>query len=512
MPRRRIPTGRPPGRPRAPSPYRTVQVAAAAALPRALWCRDCACEVQSDDARHRAHETAPLARRSGGAGDIGAGVVRLGTSRGAQMERLVSGFDAFDRLVGDPARGGAGAGLVYNGLYLISGPPGIGKTTLTTQIAAGLAARGEVVLLATGEEARDQVDDRARRLGIADFPGLYLAETTEWRDIEDAIRTHAGTEADPSVVIVDSTHRFRALALGGAAGSNAQIEAIAHEAQTTAKRTGRCVVLIGQVNAEGDVRGPMALEHAADCVLHYDADNDARRVLRVKKNRFGSADNVLMLEMTGRGLRELRGAVPAALQSASPEPGVVAFPAILGRQASQALVVAVEASVDEVSEDAPKVIDAQGYPAKDLRRVLDTLARHTAFPLAKRSVRVSVPTIAEKPIADGALDLAVAAAVLSAASGRPSPPAWGRIALSGRVDPDPKSATRLRALAETRLGVPVAPMAGRGVRSIAHVRDLLDAIAPGVFAAPEDRGRVSATRESTPAPTPAGEGVGVVGA
>jgi len=507
MPRRRIPTGRPPGRPRAPSPYRVVQVAASTAPPRPVWCRDCACEVQSDDARHRAHETAPLARRSGGAGDIGAGVVRLGTSAGKTMERLATGFGAFDRLVGDTARG-----LVYNGLYILSGPPGIGKTTLTTQIAAGLALAGEVVLLATGEEARDQVDDRARRLGVDGIPGLYLLETDRWADVEDAVRVHAGTEADPSVVIVDSAHRFTVTAHGGAAGSNVQIEELAHRAQALAKHTGRCVALIAQVNADGDVRGPMALEHAADCVLSYDADSDARRVLRVKKNRFGSADNVLMLEMTAAGLRELRGAVPAALANAHPEPGVVAFPAVLGRQASQALVVAVEASVDEVNEDAPKVIDAQGYPAKDLRRVLDTLARHTAFPLAKRSVRVVVPSVAEKPIADGALDLAVAAAVLSAASGRTAPPAWGRIALSGRVDPDPKSAVRLRALADARLGAPVAPMSGKGVRAITHVRDLLDAIAPGVFAAPEARGRVSATRESAPAPTPDGDGVGVVGA
>jgi hypothetical protein len=168
-------------------------------------------------------------------------------------------------------------------------------------------------------------------------------------------------------------------------------------------------------------------------------------------------------------LREQRGAIPAAL-TGTPEPGVVAFPAILGAQSTSCVLVAVEASVDEVTDDMPKVVDAQGYPAKDLRRVLDTLARNTAFPLGARSVRVSVPLLAERPIADAALDLAVAAA-------------FGRIALSGRVEPDAKVAARVRALVEAGRGMAVGPTGAPGVRGIAHVRELLDAIASGVFAA-----------------------------
>ncbi len=92
-----------------------------------------------------------------GGGDLGAGVVRLGRGTSRALERLPSGMDAFDRLVGDARH----RGMVHNGLYLIAGPPGIGKTTLTTQIAAGLAQRGEVALLAPAEKARDQVDNRA---------------------------------------------------------------------------------------------------------------------------------------------------------------------------------------------------------------------------------------------------------------------------------------------------------------------------------------------------------------
>ena len=162
---------------------------------------------------------------------------------------------------------------------------------------------------------------------------------------------------------------------------------------------------------------------------------------------------------------------------------MVAFPAILGAQSTSCVLVAVEASVDEVTDDMPKVVDAQGYPAKDLRRVLDTLARNTAFPLAARSVRVSVPMLAERPIADAALDLAVAAAVLSAAAGKVAPAAFGRIALSGRVEPDAKVTARVRALVEAGRGMAVGPTGAPGVRGIAHVRELLDAIASGVFAA-----------------------------
>lgn len=440
-------------------------------------------EVRPGDARHRGHDLAVLVGARGGAGDLGAGVVRLGTSKGRHLERLVSGFEAFDRIVGD---GEGHVGMVHNGVYLLAGPPGIGKTTLTTQIAAGLAEHGETVLLATGEEARDQVDDRARRLGVAGVPGLFALETRHWRDIEDAIRAHAGEEADPSVVIVDSTHALEVVAHGGSAGSNVQLEELATRSRNLAKTTQRNVVLIAQINADGDVRGPKALEHAVDCVLHYDQNSDAQRLLRVTKNRFGPADSLVMLTMTPGGLREVRDATPAALRAATPEPGVVAFPAMLSARASAAILVAVEASVDEVTDEMPKVVDAQGYSSKDLRRVLDTVARHTAFPLSARSVRVSVPQIADRALTDPALDLAVAAAILSAAAGRPAPPAFGRIALSGRVDPDGSAPARLRALAAAGLRAAVGPAGHRGMRGIAHVRELLDAIAPGIFAAPKN--------------------------
>ncbi len=91
--------------------------------------------------------------------------------------------------------------------------------------------------------------------------------------------------------------------------------------------------------------------------------------------------------------------------------------------------------------------------------------------------------LAERPLSDPALDLAVAAAVLSAAAGKLAPAAFGRIALSGRVEPDAKVTARVRALVEAGRGAPVGPMGARGVRGIAHVRELLDAIAPGEFEA-----------------------------
>lgn len=510
-----------PGRPRTPWPAHSPALArAAAGVPPApaarVWCRDHGEEFAAGDRRHRHCDTEPLTRPGYLGGGLGGGVVQIAAGgTGRSLERLRTGFAAFDQLVGDPRRGAAGLGMVYNGVYFLHGPEGIGKTTLLTQLAAGLAASGEVVLMVTGEEAPDQVADRARRLGVDDLDRLLLLCSSRWADVETAIRLHAGTPRDPSVVVIDSAQVMEALAHGGEAGSNMQVEAVGARARMLAKLTGRCVILVGQANADGDAKGPRALRHIVDVVAAYDRDAENRRLVRVTKNRFGAADNVLFLEMTAHGLKPLRNALPAALSGARPEPGVVAFPAVLGAGASQPLIVAVEASVDAVTEDGGRVVDAQGFALKDLRRILDTLSKHTAFPLAKRSVRVMVPTIADKPIADPALDLAVATAVLSAAADRPAPPAFGRIGLTGRVDPVEAPIVRQKALAEARLGIPVAPLAVRGARGIAHVRDLLATIAPGVFAeAPRrlDAGaEVSGNVRANSTPTAVGKGVGESG-
>lgn len=500
-----------PGRPRRAWPAHTATLAAhgtPAPIVQRVWCNDCARETTSDAPGHRAHDTTPLTRTGYLGAGGGVGVVPLSAAGGgARLERLVSGFADFDRLLGDPRRGAAGMGLVYNGVYLIYGPEGIGKTTLLQQVAAGLADRGEVVLLVTGEEAPDQVADRARRLGVVDVPGLHVLCSARWADVERAIREGADTERDPSVVIVDSAQVMEALAHGGEAGSNEQVKAVGHRARELAKTTGRCVVLVGQANADGDAQGPRALRHIVDAVAEYGRNAENQRFLRVTKNRFGVADNVLFLEMTSAGLRPLRAALPAALAGAHPDPGVVAFPAVLGAHATQALVLAVEASVDAVTEDGGRVVEAQGYPAKDLRRILDLLAKHTAFPLARRSVRVRVPSVGDKPLVDSALDLAVATAVLSAAADRPAPPAFGAIGLSGRIDPAERADVRVRALAEGRLGRPIAPAAVRGAHGIAHVRDLFPLIAPGVFAAAPGPEKVSANG----APTALEGDVGAVG-
>ncbi|MEX0645041.1 MAG: DNA repair protein RadA, partial [Parvularculaceae bacterium] len=214
-------------------------------------------------------------------------------SGGGEFEpRILTGNVEFDRA--------CGGGLVPGSALLIGGDPGVGKSTLLLQIAAGLAKGGQTVAYISGEEATAQIRLRAQRLGVADAP-VDLAAATALRDILATLKADK-----PDVVVIDSIQTLWSDAIPAAPGTVTQVRACVQELIRFAKSSGSVVFLVGHVTKDGQIAGPRVVEHMVDAVLYFESETGrAFRLLRAVKNRFGAAHEIGVFEMTGAGLREV---------------------------------------------------------------------------------------------------------------------------------------------------------------------------------------------------------------
>src|SRR5919106_828167 len=214
-------------------------------------------------------------------------LLRLVDVEASDAERLPTGVAELDRVLG--------GGLVPASLVLVSGDPGIGKSTLLLMALRAMSAERAVVLV-TGEESAAQVKLRADRLGgAADVQ--VLAET----NLDEVCATLERER--PDACVIDSVQTLFAPELGSAPGSVAQVREAAGRLLRVAKEHGVATFLVGHVTKEGSVAGPRVLEHLVDCVLHFEGDRyRSHRVLRAVKNRFGSTNELGVFEMTSAGL------------------------------------------------------------------------------------------------------------------------------------------------------------------------------------------------------------------
>ena len=216
------------------------------------------------------------------------------------MERRSSGIAELDRVLG--------GGVVDGSLVLVGGDPGIGKSTLLTQLCANMAADGATVLYVSGEESARQIKMRARRLG-ASQAGFYVLSENDMNTVEKRMQ-----QLSPAVMIVDSIQTMYLPEMASAPGSVSQVRECAAKLMRLAKVSGCSVFLVGHVTKEGSIAGPRILEHMVDAVLYFEGDRQHQyRLLRAVKNRFGSVNELGMFEMTGEGMREVSNASEALL-------------------------------------------------------------------------------------------------------------------------------------------------------------------------------------------------------
>ena len=447
---------------------RTVYVCQSCGAGHAKWAGRCdACGAWNSLVEEKA--IASRGSRSGGAKRAGGHGVTFVPLEGEQKRaaRYTTGIGEFDRVTG--------GGLVPGSAILVGGDPGIGKSTLLLQAAAGLAARVRTAYI-SGEEAIDQVRMRAERLGLAKA-GVQLAAATS---VADIVASLDATDR-PDVAIIDSIQTMSVEGLESAPGTVAQVRASAHELTTLAKRRGFAVILVGHVTKEGMIAGPRVLEHMVDAVLYFEGESSQQfRILRAVKNRFGATNEIGVFEMTGSGLAEVTN--PSSLflsERAANASGTAVF---AGLEGSRPLLVEFQALVSPSALPQPRRT-VVGWDSGRLAMILAVLEARCGVSLSGHDVYLNVA--GGLRITEPAADLAVAAALVSAASGESVPPEtviFGEIALSGEVRAVAQTESRLREAAKLGFTKALAARPGREggsspagmtVERIAHLRDLV---------------------------------------
>ena len=232
---------------------------------------------------------------------VGRGTVApVGASRSAQKLTQISSDDAlrFSTGMGELDRV-LGGGAVAGSLVLVSGAPGIGKSTLLLQICNSLCA-GRTVLYVSGEESENQLKLRAERIGVAP-DSLYILSEIRMSDILESVET-----VKPDILIVDSIQTLYNEQNDSAPGSVSQVKDCTMSLLQLSKSTGITVFVVGHINKDGNIAGPKVLEHMVDCVLYFEGDaNTPYRLLRAAKNRFGSTNEIGVFEMADKGLAEV---------------------------------------------------------------------------------------------------------------------------------------------------------------------------------------------------------------
>ena len=284
-----------------------------------------------------------------------------------------SGIAEFDRVLG--------GGVVPGAAILLSGEPGVGKSTLLLEVASRAARRGLRVLYVSAEESASQVRLRAQRTGALEEE-LYLAAETDLATILGQVDV-----VQPELLIVDSVQTVSSAMSDGAAGQPAQVREVAGTLIRVAKERGLPVLLVGHVTKDGTIAGPRLLEHLVDVVCHFEGDRQtALRFVRAQKNRFGPTDEVGCFEMTGDGIAEV--ADPSGLflsRSGAPVSGTCVVIAMEGRRA---LPVEVQALIVGTQAPQPRRV-VNGVDASRVAMLLAVLERRCGLRLSTSDVYVS---------------------------------------------------------------------------------------------------------------------------
>ena len=307
-------------------------------------------------------------------------------------ERVVTNNNELDTVLG--------GGLVKGSVTLLGGEPGIGKSTLLLQVALNISQK---VLYVSGEESQSQIKMRAERLKANTSNCLILTETNT-QQIFKSIE-----ETEPEVLVIDSIQTLHTSAIEASPGSISQIRETAAELIKFAKETATPVLLIGHINKEGNIAGPKILEHMVDVVLQFEGDrNNIYRILRAKKNRFGSTAEIGIYEMLNNGLRQVTN--PSELLISNNKTSLSGNAIASTIEGIRPIMIEIQALVSSAVYGTPQR-STTGFNAKRLNMLLAVLEKRAGFKLSSKDVFLNITGGIK--IDDPAMDLAVVAAILS---------------------------------------------------------------------------------------------------
>jgi DNA repair protein RadA/Sms len=392
--------------------------------------------------------------------------------------RVATTIEEFDRVLG--------GGLVPASVVLVGGDPGIGKSTLLLQAGTALGVAGRRVVYISGEESVDQIRMRAARLGLTGAP-MALAAATQLGDILASLTQFP----DAALVVIDSIQTMWTDGVDSAPGSVTQVRAAAFELIRAAKTQGFALMLVGHVTKEGNIAGPRVLEHMVDVVLHFEGDRGHQfRILRGIKNRFGATDEIGVFEMTGAGLAEV--ANPSALFLAERRGNVAGSAVFAGLEGSRPVLMEIQVLLSANPGGSPRR-SVIGWDSGRLSMLLAVLDARCGLKLAMNDVYLNVA--GGLRITEPAADLAVAAALISAASDVPTDPSmvfFGEIGLSGELRQVAQAELRLKEAAKLGFSQAASPkrVAGGAARlsvpntlklvEIGHLTDLIGVATSGI--------------------------------
>ncbi|HOZ30347.1 MAG TPA: DNA repair protein RadA [Bacteroidales bacterium] len=319
-----------------------------------------------------------------------------------------------------------GGGLVPGSLVLIGGEPGIGKSTLILQSVLNLP--GINILYISGEESETQIKLRADRIGIKNSECYIYTET----NIEKILSTIKNI--NPSIVVIDSVQTVASTDLSSSPGTVSQIRECTRQLQEFAKETATPVILIGHINKDGDIAGPMSLEHIVDVVLQFEGDNNYfYRLLRPKKNRFGSTFEIGVFEMNNEGIKEITDPGNILLTGDNSDHSGIAFGTIA--EGNRSLLIEIQALVGNAVFSTPQR-NANGFDSRRFQMLLAVVEKRLGLKLIQKDIFLNIA--GGLKISDPASDLAVIAAIISSyfdKTLKESSCFIGEVGLSGQIRP-----------------------------------------------------------------------------
>ena len=341
--------------------------------------------------------------------------------------RYYTGIGELDRVLG--------GGIVKGSVVLLSGDPGIGKSTILLQICGKLDPAYKI-LYVSGEESARQLKLRAERLHV-DNPSLLIMAETDVQAIAEYIRT-----TKPDLVMIDSIQTMNLTDLNSSPGSVSQVRECTNLLMRTGKQLDIPVFIVGHVNKDGAIAGPKVMEHIVDAVLYFEGDrNHSYRILRAIKNRYGSTNEIGVFEMLETGLCEVENPSGAMLSGRMTNVSGTCIACVL--EGSRPILAEVQGLVTASGFGNPRRM-ATGFDLSRMNLLLAVLEKRSGYFFANLDAYLNV--VGGLRLDEPAADLPVALALVSGLKDKPIPEdivAFGEIGLSGELRSISRAAARV---------------------------------------------------------------------
>lgn len=381
--------------------------------------------------------------------------------------RYLCGISELDRVLG--------GGIVKGSVILLSGEPGIGKSTILLQIC-GKIARDFNILYVSGEESSRQIKLRAQRLGVSN-ENLMIMSDNDAEAICEYIKTNK-----PNIVMIDSIQTMNLSELNTSSGSISQVRECTNLFMHTAKSLDIPIFIVGHVNKDGGIAGPKVMEHIVDAVLYFEGDhNYSYRILRATKNRFGSTNEIGVFDMQDDGLHEVLN--PSEMLLSDRTTDVSGTCIVSSMEGTRPILAEIQGLVCATGFGNPRRMST-GFDYNRLNLILAVLEKRMGFYFSNVDVYLNI--VGGLRLDEPATDLAVALSLVSALKDMPidsQTVVFGEVGLSGEIRSVPHIVDRIKEAERLGFNKAIIPanslkQIGKNIFSIEiiSVRNLRDAI------------------------------------